>query len=93
VALFRNGDALQRASELTVVVLDKTGTITEGKPKVVEQWLVDSSQQTLVAQVVSALEARANHPLADALIQHCQNHLDGNDKATLDEFESLIGLG
>ena len=91
--LIRNGDALQRASELTVVVLDKTGTITEGKPKVVEQWLVDSSQQALVSQVVSALEARANHPLADALIQHSQNHLDGNDKATLDEFESLVGLG
>jgi P-type Cu+ transporter len=91
--LIRNGDALQRASELTAVVLDKTGTITEGKPKVVDQIITEHAQESFVAQLVSILEARANHPLADALLQHCQGRREENNSMTLDSFESLVGLG
>ncbi|WP_421852103.1 heavy metal translocating P-type ATPase [Marinomonas sp.] len=91
--LIRNGDALQRASELTVVVLDKTGTITEGKPKVVNETLSEQAHKGFVAQVVSALEARANHPLADALLEHCQTDAAEKESVALDEFKSLVGLG
>lgn len=100
--LIRNGEALQRASELTVILLDKTGTITEGKPSVVKQTITrnpDSEQaqqddrSALIAQIVNSLESRANHPLADALIQHCKTRLDNNKAVLLDEFESLVGLG
>lgn len=91
--LIRNGEALQRASELTVVVLDKTGTITEGKPKVVNEILSEQAHKGLVAQIVSALEARANHPLANALLEHCQTDATEKESVALDEFESLVGLG
>lgn len=91
--LIRNGDALQRASELTVIVLDKTGTITEGRPKVVSQLLADQAQSIDIAQIVSALESRANHPLAEALLSHCQTNLDADDTIELIEFKTLIGLG
>ncbi|NLQ16423.1 cadmium-translocating P-type ATPase [Marinomonas sp. M1K-6] len=91
--LIRNGDALQRASELTVVVLDKTGTITEGKPKVVNQTVTEHAQEGFVAQLVSVLEARANHPLADALLEYCQADVEEKDALKLEGFESLVGLG
>lgn len=91
--LIRNGEALQRASELTVVVLDKTGTITEGKPKVVNEILSEQAHENLVAKIVSALESRANHPLADALLEHCQTKTEKKENVTLEEFESLAGLG
>jgi Cu+-exporting ATPase len=98
--LIRNGEALQRASELTVMVLDKTGTITEGKPKVVKQSLIEQAhlgdRSTFIMQIVNALESRANHPLAEALLQHCQSQFENQDvfeALDLDYFESLIGLG
>ncbi|MBR7889949.1 cadmium-translocating P-type ATPase [Marinomonas sp. A79] len=92
--LIRNGDALQRASELTTIVLDKTGTITTGKPKVVQHWLNESSRQTAIFSQVTKLEEGANHPLANALLEHCQPHLSTkNETSTVEGFESLIGLG
>ena len=91
--LIRNGDALQRASELTVVVLDKTGTITEGRPRVVDVLFSERAQKIFVAQVVSALEAQANHPLADALLEYCQADVGIKENIELEEFELLVGLG
>ncbi|ETX11457.1 copper-exporting ATPase [Marinomonas ushuaiensis DSM 15871] len=100
--LIRNGEALQRASELTVILLDKTGTITEGKPKVVKQILTKSildeqdhpnNKNKFLAQIVHSLESRANHPLADALLEHSKVFLESNETLPLDEFESLVGLG
>lgn len=91
--LIRNGDALQRASELTTVVLDKTGTITEGKPKVVHTHLNDHAHLDWVCELVSALETNANHPLADALLEHCNTPIKGRKKVAVEAFESLVGLG
>lgn len=100
--LIRNGEALQRASELTVILLDKTGTITEGKPKVVKQILTkkalgelahQNNRSKLIAQIVHSLESRANHPLADALLEHSKVLFESNETLPLDEFESLVGLG
>lgn len=90
--LIRNGDALQRASELTVLVLDKTGTITQGKPQVVSQAISERAQEEVLLPIVAALERRANHPLADALLQHCEakRSVQAVDVVA---FDSLIGLG
>ncbi|PYF84882.1 Cu+-exporting ATPase [Marinomonas alcarazii] len=89
--LIRNGEALQRASELSVIVLDKTGTITEGKPKVVHQQIAERAQEEFVGQIVTAIESQANHPLADALLAHFDSHKKHSIK--LERFESLSGLG
>lgn len=91
--LIRNGDALQRASELTVVVLDKTGTITEGNPKVVYSVYNEQAHYKFVNQLILALESRANHPLADALLKHCQTDVEEKQNINLEEFGSLVGLG
>jgi Cu+-exporting ATPase len=90
--LIRNGEALQRASELDVVVLDKTGTITQGKPEVTN--FVSLSEDSELLPLVNALEKGSNHPLAKALIAFTQSEV--HDEASLPEvsdFESLTGLG
>lgn len=87
--LIRNGEALQRASELNTIVLDKTGTITEGKPKVVYQQVYVEGVD--VAALVVALEQGANHPLAEALLLHCQPKAESSMQTKA--FESLTGRG
>lgn len=67
--LIRNGDALQQISKLTTIVLDKTGTITEGKPiitKLTPEKHIDS--KTLL-QYAASLENNSEHPLATAIVQ------------------------
>ncbi|MGB5996663.1 MAG: heavy metal translocating P-type ATPase [Marinomonas sp.] len=89
--LIRNGESLQRASELTTIVLDKTGTITEGKPKVVHQVLASGEDETHLATLVSSLEKGANHPLANALIDHAE--ATSQDTYETSQFESIVGRG
>lgn len=86
--LIRNGDALQRASDIDVVVLDKTGTITQGKPSVVEAELFD--QEAL--SVLKALEQGSTHPLAEAVVNYCEAQGVGSE-LIIEGFESLTGLG
>lgn len=93
--LIRNGDALQTASQLTTIVLDKTGTITEGKPKVVDSSLFNDMDERSVAELVSMLEQGANHPLAQALLDYATPLIAGPGNASKNavDFESLSGLG
>ncbi len=68
--LFKGGDALQRANDIDVVVLDKTGTVTEGRPTVTDTLPVGNmkSADELLTLVASA-ERGSEHPLADAIVQ------------------------
>jgi len=66
--LIRNGEALQQASRLTTVVLDKTGTITEGRPAVVAIHAAAGRPEEDVLQAAAALEAGSEHPLAQAIL-------------------------
>ncbi len=67
--LIKSGDALQRAREIDTVVLDKTGTITEGKLKVLEVKVLsgDLSENQLLS-LAAALEKKSEHPLAEAIV-------------------------
>ncbi|PMH45371.1 copper-translocating P-type ATPase [Vibrio sp. 10N.286.49.B3] len=90
--LIRNGEALQRASELDVVVLDKTGTITQGRPEVTN--FVSLSNDSDLLPIVSALEKGSNHPLAKALMTFAQKEAcDDDSLPEVSDFESLTGLG
>ncbi|MGB2078554.1 MAG: heavy metal translocating P-type ATPase [Vibrio sp.] len=94
--LIRNGDALQKASELDVIVLDKTGTITQGKPEVKQfkdltSNVPDLSTEQLLG-LVYQLEQGSNHPLAQALMAYCQSSMQ-TDGIELSQFESLTGQG
>ena len=65
--LFRSSEALERARQVSVVVLDKTGTITRGEPVVRDVVAVDGDQARLLSLAASA-ELRSEHPLAEAVL-------------------------
>ncbi|ALM53841.1 heavy metal translocating P-type ATPase [Halomonas huangheensis] len=91
--LIRSGDALQTASRLTTLVVDKTGTVTEGKPRVTDQRLFGDDSASLLS-LVHALEGRSEHPLAIALTQHIEEQLgDALAQATIADFTSVTGRG
>ncbi len=86
--LIREGAALQKASTLKVIALDKTGTITEGKPSVTQVMpLADLSEQELL-RLAGALEQGSEHPLAQAVVQAATGNLPA-----VDNFEALNGQG
>jgi Cu+-exporting ATPase len=66
--LIRRGDALQTAAQLDIIVLDKTGTITEGKPTVFDLFSVDDDEQQLL-QLAASVEQYSEHPLAQAIVR------------------------
>lgn len=91
--LMKGGEALQRASQVTTVVLDKTGTVTEGFPSVTDLVLQGTSrwaEQSLL-RLVAAVEASSEHPLADAIVRYAKEHSIGS--ASVESFESLSGRG
>ncbi|GHB16921.1 heavy metal translocating P-type ATPase [Salinicola rhizosphaerae] len=86
--LIRSGEALQTASRLTTLVVDKTGTLTEGKPKVTDAryW----QDESLAKSVAVALERDSEHPLATALLAYLG---DDTTPSKIRDFESLTGRG
>ncbi len=89
--IVRNGDALQKAKSLTAVVLDKTGTITEGKPSVTDVVAVSGFEGNQVLRYAASIEGSSEHPLGEAVVARAKElelKLLG-----VDQFESLSGLG
>lgn len=70
--LIRNGEALQQAGRLTTVVLDKTGTVTQGKPALTRLVSYANSTEEDVLQLAASLEAVSEHPLAQAVVEAAQ---------------------
>jgi Cu+-exporting ATPase len=67
--LIRNGEALQQAGRLTTVILDKTGTVTQGKPALTRLITMENHTELEVLQLAASLEAASEHPLAQAVVQ------------------------
>ncbi|HAA44541.1 MAG TPA: Cu+ exporting ATPase [Halomonas sp.] len=88
--LVRNGEALQTASKLTTLVVDKTGTLTQGKPSVTDAQLF-GVEQSAALSLVHALERGSEHPLAAALMTYADEH-DANP-AEIKHFDSVTGGG
>ena len=83
--LMRNGEAIEKGRLLQAVVLDKTGTVTEGKPEVVE---VHGLEEAMLGRV-AALEALSEHPLAAALVRH----VAPDARPAVHDFQSVPGMG
>ncbi|UYM17799.1 heavy metal translocating P-type ATPase [Endozoicomonas euniceicola] len=66
--LVRNGEALQKASQLTTVVVDKTGTVTEGAPSVTDILVADGFSEEQLLVMAGSLESASEHPLAEAIV-------------------------
>lgn len=90
--LIKGGEALQRAAEVDTVVLDKTGTVTEGRPVVTDLVRVDDAltDETMLA-LVAAVERRSEHPLADAIVREAATR--GFTLGEVEGFASLTGRG
>ncbi len=86
--LFKDAEALQNACKINCVLLDKTATITVGKPKVTDYKLFSDVDKSEVFAIVSALESMSNHPLADCILDFC-----GKSALTVDQYEYVTGKG
>ncbi len=89
-ALIRQGDALQTAGKLDLVILDKTGTITEGHPAVTRVHASDGDEQRLLA-LAAGLEQHSEHPLAEAILTKANE--EGVEAEKVSGFEALNGKG
>jgi Cu+-exporting ATPase len=89
--LIRNGEALQTASKITAMILDKTGTITEGAPKVTDIVLAKATDEKDVLQLAASLESGSEHPLAQAIVESA---LDQDiELLKIESFNAITGFG
>ena len=89
--LIRNGDALQQAGKLSTIVLDKTGTVTEGKPSVTSLVTVDGWSEQKLLQWGASLEQGSEHPLAEAIIGAAKEKEIG--LLQVENFAAIAGHG
>src|SRR5215207_9935144 len=90
--LIKGGEALQRAGSLDTVVLDKTGTVTEGRPAVTDVVVLDSRRrETEILALAGAVERQSEHPLADAIVTAART--DGTTLGVAESFGSEPGRG
>ena len=90
--LIRDAESLEMAHKVNAVVLDKTGTITEGKPVVKEiYWNIPVTEREKSALLLSAIESLSEHPLAEAVVDHLK--VNSEIRLSFDHFESLTGRG
>ncbi len=86
--LIRSGEALETLGKADTVVLDKTGTVTSGKPRVTEVCPMGASEKELL-QIALSLESHSEHPLAKAVCDYCV----GIDPLPVTDFRTHAGLG
>jgi len=85
--LIKDAESLEQAKKVNAVILDKTGTITEGKPRVTNDHWTNNSDR--LKQILLSIEKQSEHPLAEAVVQHLNNYPD----IPVSEFESYTGQG
>jgi len=88
--LIKGGEALQRAGDVTAVVLDKTGTVTEGRPTVTDVVALGRTEGQLLS-LVASLETSSEHPLAEAIVRHANE--SGLALGAVEAFDSVTGRG
>ncbi|MDY0309935.1 MAG: heavy metal translocating P-type ATPase [Castellaniella sp.] len=89
--LFRKGEALQLLKDARVVAVDKTGTLTEGKPALTDLEIATGFERADVLAKVAAVESRSEHPIARAIVESAA--AQGIVPAAMTDFESVTGMG
>lgn len=91
--LIKSGDALETAHQIDTVVLDKTGTITQGKPVVTDIICAagKNADKVQLLQIAGSLEKGSEHPLAEAIVNYCETNSIALEKVT--DFNALFGKG
>ncbi|HHE3653415.1 TPA: heavy metal translocating P-type ATPase [Pasteurella multocida] len=90
---FKDAAAMEESARVNTVVLDKTGTLTQGKPQIAACWLVENSPYTEqdVYRLAASVEQHASHPLAKAIVQHAQEK--GIDLLHAEQIQTALGAG
>ena len=89
--LFRKGEALQLLKDAKAVAVDKTGTLTEGRPALTDLELAEGFNRAQVLAYIAAVESRSEHPIARAIVDAAAQ--EGVVQPALDDFESVTGMG
>lgn len=90
--LIKDAEALELGHKVNAIILDKTGTITEGKPEVTDiLWHDVANDKELLKRVLLSIESQSEHPLAEAVVQKLK--IEGVAPVVLDAFESITGKG
>ena len=89
--LFRKGDALQALSEARIIALDKTGTVTEGKPELTDLVTAEGFARAEVLGLVGTVESLSEHPVAEAILRGAR--AEGAAITEADDFVSVSGHG
>ncbi|MEG2330064.1 heavy metal translocating P-type ATPase [Anaerorhabdus sp.] len=89
--LIKSGEALEAAHQIQVIVFDKTGTITEGKPEVTDILTTDWIDSNKLLQLVASAEKGSEHPLGDAIVKEAENKQ--LSFLVIEQFEALPGRG
>ena len=87
--VIRNAEAIQTASGVTVVAVDKTGTLTEGRPALTDFRVTDGFDRARVLARIAAVEAKSEHPIARAIVDAAR--AEGLDLPAVVDFESITG--
>jgi len=89
--LIKGGEALERAGKIDTVIVDKTGTVTEGMPAVTEAIAADGGDTTRLLSLAAGVERQSEHPVGEAIVRHALN--GAITFAPVTEFVSEIGRG
>ncbi|MDT9178280.1 MAG: heavy metal translocating P-type ATPase [Limnospira sp. PMC 1291.21] len=94
--LIKGGDSLELAHKIQTIVLDKTGTLTEGKPRVINYITVGgttNNHELKLLRLVAAVEAKSEHPLAEAIVEYAKSQEVEFPLPEVVEFEAMPGMG
>jgi Cd2+/Zn2+-exporting ATPase len=89
--LFRGGAAIEKLADITVVALDKTGTLTTGELAVVGYESFPAGRESEIMELACALESKSEHPLARAIVRDARAR--GVKELPLDDFQNIVGQG
>ncbi|MDD6056674.1 MAG: heavy metal translocating P-type ATPase, partial [Clostridiales bacterium] len=89
--LIKSGEALETAHLIDTVVLDKTGTITQGKPIVTDVDCYEDMAEQELLKIAGSLEKGSEHPLAEAIVKHCDR--EGIALSSVSDFTAVFGKG
>ena len=89
--LFRKGSALQTLQGATIVAVDKTGTLTQGRPELTDLRLVEGADEDSLLAAIAAVEARSEHPIAQAIVRAAQERQ--LEMPAVETFDSATGMG
>jgi len=89
--LIKNAEALEKMNKVDTLIVDKTGTITEGKPSVEKVIATDSIDETILVHYITSLNQYSEHPLAEAIVNY--GKLKNVSITKINDFEAVAGKG